>query len=89
MANLPRHPVSERNQNLTDIVKDYFRKGYMYPEMLEFLKVHHKEKKTVYLLSNVALRKCIAFVDLCWEDELTLMRSKKLYKRSYMEVDLI
>ena len=53
MANLPRHPVSERNQNLTDIVKDYFRKGYMYPEMLEFLKVHHKEKKTVYLLSNV------------------------------------
>ena len=42
MANLPRHPVLGRNQNLTDIVKDYFRKGYRYIEMLEFLKVHHK-----------------------------------------------
>ena len=42
MANLPRHPVLVRNQNLTGIVKDYFRKGYTYLEMLEFLKVHHK-----------------------------------------------
>ena len=42
MANLPRHRVLRRNQNLTDIVKDYFRKGYTYLEMLEFLKVHHK-----------------------------------------------
>ena len=41
MANLPRHPVLGRNQSLTDIVKDYFRKGYTYLEMLEFLKVHH------------------------------------------------
>ena len=43
MANLPRHPVLGRNQNLTDIVKDYFRKGYTYLEILEFLKVHHKK----------------------------------------------
>ena len=47
MANLPRHPVLGRNQNLTDIIKDYFRKGYTYLEMLEFLKVHHK--KTISL----------------------------------------
>ena len=46
MANLPCHPVLGRNQNLTDI-KDYFRKGYTYLEMLEFLKVHHK--KTISL----------------------------------------
>ena len=52
MANLPRHPVSERNQNLTDIVKDYFRKGYMYPEMLEFLKVHQKKKKKQFIYSQ-------------------------------------
>ena len=52
MANLPRHPVLERNQNLTDIVKDYFRKGYTYLIMLKFLKVHHK-KQLVYLPSNV------------------------------------
>ena len=51
MANLPRHPVLGRNQNLTDIIKDYFRKGYTYLEMLEFLKVHHT--KTIYLVSNV------------------------------------
>ena len=43
MANLPRHPVLGRNQNLTNIVKDYFRKGYTCLEMLEFLTVHHKK----------------------------------------------
>ena len=47
MASLPRHPVLGRNQNLTDIIKDYFRKEYTYLEMLEFLKVHHK--KTISL----------------------------------------
>ena len=47
MVNLPRHPVLGRNRNLTDIVKDYFRKGYTHLEMLEFLKVHHK--KTISL----------------------------------------
>ena len=47
MANLPRCPVLGRNQNLTYIIKDYFRKGYTYLEMLEFLKVHHK--KTISL----------------------------------------
>ena len=47
MANFPRYPVLGRNQNLTDIVKDYFRKGYAYLEMLEFLKVHHE--KTISL----------------------------------------
>ena len=36
MANLPRHPVLGRNENMTDIEKDYFRKVYTYLEMLEF-----------------------------------------------------
>ena len=80
MANLSRHPVLGRNQNLNDIVEDYFRKGYTYLELLEFLKVHYEKTSTL---------KRVAFVDHCWEEELTLMRSKKLYKRSYMEVDLI
>ena len=59
MANLPRHPVLGRNQNLTNIVKDYFRKGYTYLEMLEFLKVHHKRKseENELLSSNVAGKK--------------------------------
>ena len=61
MANLPRHPVSETNQNLTDIVKDYFRKGYMYPEMLEFLKVHHKEKKNSLSTLKRYLKKMYCF----------------------------
>ena len=39
MANLPRHPVLAGNQYLTDIIKDYFRKGHTYLEILEFLKV--------------------------------------------------
>ena len=52
MANLPRHPVLGINQNLTNIVKDYFRKGYTYLEMPEFLKFTIKEQ-LVYLLSNV------------------------------------
>ena len=47
MANLPRHPVFGRNENMTDIVKDYLRKVYTYLEMLEVLKVHHK--KTISL----------------------------------------
>ena len=42
MADLPRHPVLRRNQNLTVIVKDYFGKGDTYLEMVEFLKVHNK-----------------------------------------------
>ena len=55
MANLPRHPVLGRNQNLTDIVKDYFRKGYTYLEMLEFIKVHHK--RTISLSTLKRYRK--------------------------------
>ena len=47
MDNLPRHPVLRRNQNLTDFVKDYFRKGYMHIDMLKLLKVHHE--KTISL----------------------------------------
>ena len=43
MANLAHHPVLGRSQNLTDIVKDGFRKRYKYLEMLEILKVHHKK----------------------------------------------
>ena len=39
MANLPHHPVLGTNQNLSDIVKDYFEKGYTYLEMLEFKKL--------------------------------------------------
>ena len=39
MANLPHHPVLGTNQNLSDIVKDYFKKGYTYLEMLEFKKL--------------------------------------------------
>ena len=35
MDNLLHHPVLGRNQNLTTIVKDYFRKGYTYLEMLD------------------------------------------------------
>ena len=43
MADLLRHPVLEKNQNLTYIVKDYFIKWYTCLEILEFLKVHHKK----------------------------------------------
>ena len=52
MANLPHHPVLGRNQNSTDIVKDYFRKGYTYLEMLEFLKVHHKKSISLSTLKR-------------------------------------
>ena len=60
MANLPRHPVLGRNQNLTDIVKDYFRKGYTYLEKPEFLKVHHKSKISLSTLKHY-LKKMICF----------------------------
>ena len=39
MANLLHHPVLGTNQNLSDIVKDYFRKGCTYLEILEFKKL--------------------------------------------------
>ena len=39
MANFPHHPVLGTNQNLSDIVKDYFKKGYTYLERLEFKKL--------------------------------------------------
>ena len=52
MANLPRHPILGRNQNLTNIVKDYFRKGYTYFEILEFLKVHHKRTISLSTLKS-------------------------------------
>ena len=37
------NPILGSTQNVTDIVEDYFRKGYAYLEMLEFLKVYHKK----------------------------------------------
>ena len=52
MANLPRHSVFGRNQNLTDTIKDYFRKGYTYLEKPEFLKVHHKRKISLSTLKH-------------------------------------
>ena len=52
MANLPRHLVLGRNQNLIDIIKDYFRKGYTYLEMLEVLKVHHKKTISLSILKH-------------------------------------
>ena len=73
MANLPRHPLLGRNQNLTEIIKDYFRKGYTYLKMLEFLKVHYK--KTISLPTR--------------KRYLKKMNSKNFYKRSYIEVELI
>ena len=44
MANLPNHPALREDETLDPVVRDYFKKGYTYIEILEFLKVHHKAK---------------------------------------------
>ena len=40
MANLPGHPVLTDRETSDQIVKDYFKKGYSYLEILEYLKIY-------------------------------------------------
>ena len=52
MANLPSHPALREGETLNAVVKDYFKKGYTYTEILEFLKVHHKAKISLSTLKR-------------------------------------
>ena len=53
MANLPSHPALREGETLNVVVRDYFKKGYTYIEILEFLKVHHKAKINLSTLKRV------------------------------------
>ena len=60
MANLPSHPALREGETLNGIVRDYFKKGYTYVEILEFLKVGHKAKISLSTLKR-ALKKLNCF----------------------------
>ena len=52
MANLPSHPTLREGKTLNVVVKDYFKKGYTYIEILGFLKVHQKAKISLSTLKR-------------------------------------
>ena len=52
MANLPGHPVLTDGETLDQIVKDYFKKGYSYLEILEYLKTYHGKTMSLSTLKR-------------------------------------
>ena len=52
MANLPGHPVLTDGETLDQIVKDYFKKGYTYLEILEYLKTYHGKTMSLSTLKR-------------------------------------
>ena len=53
MANLPSHPALREGKTLNAVVRDYFKKGCTYIEILEFLKVHHQAKISLSTLKGL------------------------------------
>ena len=68
MANLPGHPVLTDGETLDQIVKDYFKKGYFYLEIFEYLKTYHGKTMSLSTLKRYFVSENI-FVDLCTEGE--------------------
>ena len=52
MANLPGHPVLTDGETPDQIVKDYFKKGYSYIEILEYLKTCHGKTMSLSTLKR-------------------------------------
>ena len=86
IANLPGHPVLTDGETLDQIVKDYFKKGYSYLEILESLKTYHGKTMSLSTRKRYFKSENI-FVDLCTEGEGLMMKLKRLSVKKYEMVD--
>ena len=74
MANLPGHLVLTDAETLDQIVQDYFKKGYFYLEILEYLKTYHGKTMGLSTLKR------------CFKNENSFCRPLRERRATYDEV---